>query len=190
MHKYKNRHRLRSVWRSMLKRCYDPDSRTYPTYGGQGIGVCDRWRKSYDNFYEDMAPTYQKGLWIDRIDNTKGYSPQNCRWLTAKESNRNKRNNTFIDTPQGKMTISNAAEIAGVSPPTMKERIRRGRPTETILAGPYESSRPPYKKTVQTSQGELSISKAAALAGVHRLTIEQRIKNGWGKDRLLLPPQK
>ena len=77
------------VWRSMLARCTKPQATSFKDYGGRGITVCDRWMK-FENFYEDMGDR-EKGLELDRIDNNRGYSKDNCRWTTSAENNRNKR---------------------------------------------------------------------------------------------------
>lgn len=73
------------LWAGILSRCYNPKVFIYKYYGGRGITVCERWFK-FENFYADMGDRPGK-LQIDRIDNEKGYSPDNCRWVTAKENN-------------------------------------------------------------------------------------------------------
>lgn len=73
------------IWIGILTRCNNPKVRIYKYYGGRGIKVCERWFK-FENFYEDMGER-PSNLQIDRIDNEKGYSPDNCRWVTAKENN-------------------------------------------------------------------------------------------------------
>lgn len=84
------KHRLYKAWFDMKKRCIDINSKAYEYYGGRGIKVCDRWLK-VENFIEDMFPTFQEGLSLDRIDNNKGYSPDNCRWATKETQSRNTR---------------------------------------------------------------------------------------------------
>lgn len=78
-------------WRSMIDRCTNQKSHAWPRYGGAGITVCDRWL-TLENFLQDMGPR-PPGTSIDRIDNTKGYEPGNCRWATAAEQARNTRRN-------------------------------------------------------------------------------------------------
>lgn len=77
------------TWKRMKDRCSNPNNKNYKYYGGRGIKVCDRWVNSFENFYEDMGDK-PKGLVIDRINNDGNYEPNNCRWVTITENNRNK----------------------------------------------------------------------------------------------------
>ena len=80
--------RLYRIWKGMLHRCYNPKSFAYKIYGGRGIDVCEEWRDDLFAFREwALSHGYADDLSIDRIDSDKGYSPDNCRWATAKEQN-------------------------------------------------------------------------------------------------------
>lgn len=76
-------------WMNVLYRCYNVKGNRYKYYGGRGIKVCKRWH-DFRNFYKDMGQP-PEGLSLDRIDNNKGYSKENCRWATMAEQSKNKR---------------------------------------------------------------------------------------------------
>lgn len=94
-----DRHRLHGVLRMAKKRCEDPSCEFYHNYGARGIKVCDEWQGSdgLDRFYRwAMSHGYKQGLTLDRIDNNKGYSPDNCQFVTRKYQSNNKRNNVYF----------------------------------------------------------------------------------------------
>lgn len=83
------------AWSNMRRRCNEPDNKDARNYSERGIGYDPRW-DSFKKFTDDMFNGYIKGLSLDRIDNSKGYSKSNCRWATQKTQCNNKRNNRNI----------------------------------------------------------------------------------------------
>lgn len=117
----------------MRSRCYDVNHKKYPLYGGRGIVVCDRWRYSFLNFYEDMGPKPTPKHQIDRIDNDGNYEPSNCRWVTNKENNRNRGDNTILEYGGKRLCIAAWAEELGVDQQTIGTRLIRGWSIERTL---------------------------------------------------------
>lgn len=119
--------RLYSIWRSMRNRCKNPGDRHYKDYGGRGIKVCNEWESSFTAFLTwAVQAGYQDGLTIDRIDVNGDYSPQNCQWATRLEQSRNKRNSRLLELCGETKTLSEWAEITGVSLNLISGRYTRG----------------------------------------------------------------
>ena len=136
-----SRTRVFSNYQNMIRRCHSPKGKDYRNYGARGITVCERWQESFENFWQDMGPTHQPGLTLDRVDNNGPYSPENCRWATVIAQSNNKRTNTMVDTPQGRMSLSDAAKAAGLAPGTVYNRLYTlGWPLEKALATPVRQS--------------------------------------------------
>lgn len=87
-------HSLYKTWEGMMARCYNKGNKDFYLYGARGIQVCARWHDPR-NFAEDMSPR-PDGHTLDRIDNSRGYSPDNCRWATAMQQHANKRSNKLF----------------------------------------------------------------------------------------------
>lgn len=84
-------HPIYRVWINMKQRCFNKDAYNYHSYGGRGIGICDEWLDSSAFISWSLANGWSKGLQIDRIDNSRGYSPDNCRWVNPRTNCRNRR---------------------------------------------------------------------------------------------------
>ena len=104
--------RLYSTYVAMRQRCHNENHVNYPLYGGRGIFVCDAWRASFDTFREwATRNSYRAGLQLDRIDNDRGYAPDNCRFVTAKENARNKRKRTTPLRNNPTLTVDQVREV-------------------------------------------------------------------------------
>jgi len=116
-----------TLWLNMKNRCRNKKLYSYQHYGKRGIKVCEEWKDNYLAFHKWAMDTgYKKGLTIERIDNDKGYSPDNCKWATRKEQANNRRSNRIINYNGGKYTLSKLAEKIGMNYGTLFCRLERG----------------------------------------------------------------
>ena len=122
-------------WRSMVYRCTNPNRPEYPRYGGRGIMVCEKWL-SFDSFLLDMGVCPSKKHTIERIDNDKGYNPDNCKWATYIE-NLNNKSTTVKYTHNGQtMSIAQWARTKGFSRGKLWKRLHRGWSFEKAINKP------------------------------------------------------
>jgi len=129
--KYKRK--LYFVYRSMLDRCNNPNCKSYNNYGGRGISVSQKW-DTYEKFEEwCLNNGYEQGLWLDRIDNNGNYSPDNCRFITPKEQQNNKRTNVNVTIGGITMTIKQWSEKSGIGFATIERRIECGWKEDDLL---------------------------------------------------------
>lgn len=124
-----------NTWGLMLRRCRKETCADFPLYGGRGINVCDRW-DSFENFLADMGPAPTPNHSIDRLDVNADYSPENCRWATAKEQGRNKRTNVFLELDGKRLTLAGWAEETGLPLKRIHARLKRGWSVERTLLTP------------------------------------------------------
>lgn len=123
----------------MKDRCENKNNNEYHRYGGEGKTVCDEWKGEHgaENFIKwSLANGYTDNLTIDRIDYTKGYSPDNCRWTTMKEQNNNKRTNHILKFNGKSQTIMQWAEEYNINYGTLWSRISNGWEVEKALTTP------------------------------------------------------
>lgn len=111
------------IWCSMKERCLNPKNAGYHRYGGRGIKISSNWIK-FEKFFKDMGETYKKGLQIDRINNNKNYCKENCRWVTSRQNNNNRRDNIKLKYNNEEKTLSDWARKLGLKRGTVYHRIR------------------------------------------------------------------
>ena len=119
--------RIDHIYKSMIDRCDNPKNSGYHKYGGRGIRVCEEWKANKLAFFEwAFANGYAENLTIDRKDNSKGYSPENCRWITYQEQNNNRRSNRYEMIDGETHTVAEWSRISGIAQTTIGDRLRRG----------------------------------------------------------------
>jgi len=113
------------IYHGMKTRCYNKKSKTYKNYGGRGIAMSDNFLESFENFIAAMglAPTINHS--IDRKDNEKGYSKENCRWATLKEQANNKRSNVKILCDGVLLSLADASKVVNIPAKTIYNRIHK-----------------------------------------------------------------
>lgn len=138
-----SRHRSYQAWHNMNRRCYDTTDISFPYYGKRGIKVCDEWLPPLGiiQFVKDMGERPQ-GKSIDRIDNNKGYSKENCRWATNIEQQANTSQNHFITFQGETLCIAEWSRRIGIRADTMRLRVKRGLSVDQVLFKGHFSTRP------------------------------------------------
>lgn len=129
--------KLYRIWNGMRNRCLNPKNKDYVNYGGRGIDICQEWNEPKKFFGWAFLNGYSVDMSLDRINNNKGYSPDNCRWVLLKEQ---QRNNHIIEYDGESHCIAEWAEITGIKKQTILSRLRHGWVIKDVL-----SIKPSYK---------------------------------------------
>lgn len=120
-------------WKSMKDRCSETTNKSYKKYREKGILVCARWLNSFENFLIDMGDCPSKEYSLERIDNLKIYSPENCKWATKKEQARNTSRNRIIEFNGVSHCASQWAEILGIPAYKIYKRFHKGLAIKDVL---------------------------------------------------------
>lgn len=119
-------HRLYRIWSGMKSRCYNSNNPNYKWYGNKNIQVCSEWKNDFKAFYDwSMKNGYKEHLTIDRINGSKDYSPDNCRWVNNIQQVNNKSNNRYITYKHKTKTLSEWSRIVNIPQDTLYDRINR-----------------------------------------------------------------
>lgn len=154
---FKNPHPLYNVWASMRDRCRNPNSRQWNDYGGRGITICSRW-DDFHVFAQDMGDR-PDGYTLDRIDNDKGYSPDNCRWASRKDQQRNRRIAVYVTVGGDRYRAVDLAEQSGLKTDTIVARAAAGLSLEEVMS--------PIRRVAPTWHFAVEGRKRAAQARTH-----------------------
>lgn len=179
--------KLYKVWSNMKYRCHNKNSPFYHRYGGRGIKVCEQWLSNFKEFKNwSFNNGYRDGLSLDRIDNNKGYYPENCRWVNQTIQNRNKENNIWL-THEGrtKLLIDWSKEL-GIEPNILHDRIRAGWTIKEVLTTEVRKSKA-GEKIYFNGEGH-TISEWAQITGLTQKAISDRLIRGFTIERALTQP--
>lgn len=129
--------RLYKLWDAMKGRCYRKGAGNYLKYGGRGITVCDEWRYNFLSFRDwSLENGYDDTLSLDRIDVNGNYEPSNCRWVTMKDQQNNKRNTKLIEFKGVVLSQAEWCEVLEIPHHVMHNRFRRGWSIERAFTTP------------------------------------------------------
>lgn len=188
--KDKRKYKFYRAYHSMLYRCFNKNNTDYHHYGGRGITVCERWQGSsgFENFVADMFPSFVLGLTLDRIDNEKNYSPENCRWADRNIQTSNTRRNINITANGETLTITEWSRRTGLTYPKITRRLANGWPPEEALFTPANIiKRPnnidPYVRNITVDGVTLSIADWVKRTGISGNTIRGRLRRGWAPEK-------
>lgn len=182
-----NPDKLYQKWLSMRNRCFNSQATGYENYGGRGIRVCAEW-DDYIKFKEwAITNGYADGLTIDRIDVNGDYEPDNCRFVTIKEQNNNRRTTNF-HTYNGKtQSEMKWAEEYGISYGALKTRLGYGWDFEKALTSPVV-----HNEILIEYKGEIHpIKRWARIYNMSPSTLKGRLDRGWSfEDAVNTSPRK
>lgn len=177
------------TWWSMIDRCHNPNNKNYKRYGGRGIFVCEEWRTNSIQFLEDMGRKPEKGLSLDRIDNNKGYSKNNCRWASDKVQANNKRRAFNVIVYKGE-TQKDASKRLGASHQLISQRVHAGWSLEdafNIPVGCKNSNVIHKKRNYDKFKGETRADAGKRLR-LAKGAVSARLSLGWSmEDAFTLP---
>ena len=129
--------RTYSTWLSMKGRCFHKGNSSYYSYGAKGITICDEWIESFDRFLEDMGER-PDGMTLDRIDNSKGYSKDNCRWATPYQQQCNRPDNRIVEFNGVRQALAQHCREQGMRYTAVLSRLKMGWDIHRALTQPIQ----------------------------------------------------
>lgn len=147
------------TYKAIGQRCYNPNNPSYDNYGGRGIRMCNKWRKSFLSFVKDMGPKPSPFHTVDRINPNGNYAPSNCRWATRLEQANNKRCTRKFHVSGEVMSMKETADHFNISYDLLKRRIKSG----MTLKQAIETPKRPKSKITKIFDLNRTIAKLESL---------------------------
>lgn len=119
-----SKHPLYGTWKRIKARCYNTKCKDYKDYGGRGITICTEWRDDFVEFlYWSLKHGWWEGASIERVDNDKGYSPENCKWIPVSEQSKNRRTIHLITYKGETKSVAEWSRIKNIPSSTLRMRL-------------------------------------------------------------------
>lgn len=177
------------IWSGLKSRCKNPNSESYADYGGRGIKVCERWEK-FENFLADMGPRPSRAHSVERVDNGKGYGPDNCIWATLDVQAVNRRDNRRITHDGVTKTLSAWARQIGISHYALSTRLEKLSVSEALTRGKKQNVAKRSGAFVEYQGEQRVLEELGALFGLPVYVIRGRLRLGWDIERALTTPNR
>ena len=162
------------IWNGIKDRTLNPNNKDYKNYGARGITIDERWKESFLNFWDDMKEGYSDGLSIDRIDNNKGYTKDNCKWSTSKEQSNNRRSNRKLIIDNNEYTMSELADKYKITRHLLYDRLKSGWNLKEALTTPVKVNK---KYTYKGRTG--SLKEITNIFNKKYSVVSDRLRLGW-----------
>lgn len=127
------------AWSAIKSRCLNPNVDCFDRYGGRGIKVCARWRRSFRIFLADVGPRPTPKHSIERIDNDGDYRPGNVRWALPKQQQNNRRDTIFVNLRGKRVSLALACDNLSITRNTIWMRINRGMSPDEAISLPVRT---------------------------------------------------
>jgi hypothetical protein len=172
------------IWKAMKSRCYSPSNKDMGYYQKDKIQVCDRWRNNFDNFLKDMGAIPSNKHSIERIDNSKDYCPENCKWIPHNEQSKNTRNVLIFEYNGMHKILKDWSKFFGIKYDTLRGRVvRRGMDFKDAVKND------PYNRLVEINGEKKIVKEWCKYFNINSNIVYSRINKGWDKVKAITTPK-